>query len=205
VKIIGLVRGLLLVLYPFVVYVGLARLGVRTTATCLLVIAALSLVFAAIGPKEGRRLLALGPVVSAFLFLGSVLSESEAFLLALPALINCAFLVAFALTLRTELPMAERFARLYVSELPLEERIYCRNVTLVWCLFFAFNAAVAAATALFAPLGYWSLYNGVLAYVLSGLLFLSEYLIRKYRFRRFGTAFYDRVLERILPLPPNRS
>jgi uncharacterized membrane protein len=56
-------------------------------------------------------------------------------------------------------------------------------VTQAWCVFFVVNGALAFGTALFAPEAVWSLYTGVVAYVLMGLMFGGEYLLRM-RFKR---------------------
>ncbi len=40
-------------------------------------------------------------------------------------------------------------------------------------------AAVAAALALWAPLAWWTLYTGLIAYLLMGLLFAGEWLVRQ--------------------------
>ena len=40
-------------------------------------------------------------------------------------------------------------------------------------------ALVAAGLALWAPLAWWTLYNGLIAYLLMGLLFAAEWLVRQ--------------------------
>ena len=74
--------------------------------------------------------------------------------------------------------MIERLARLQHPDLPPEGVIYTRRVTQVWCAFFIINGAMALSTALWASLEIWSLYNGLIAYVLMGGLFAAEYLVR---------------------------
>ena len=56
--------------------------------------------------------------------------------------------------------------------------VYTRRVTQAWCLFFLCNGGIALATALWAPEAIWSLYTGIISYVLMGLLFAGEYLVR---------------------------
>ena len=56
---------------------------------------------------------------------------------------------------------------------------YTRRVTQVWCVFFAANAVVSAATALWADAAGWALYNGLIAYVAMGLLMAGEWLVRR--------------------------
>ena len=41
------------------------------------------------------------------------------------------------------------------------------------------NGLIAASLTLWAPLSWWTLYNGLIAYGLMGLLFAIEWLIRQ--------------------------
>jgi uncharacterized membrane protein len=52
----------------------------------------------------------------------------------------------------------------------------------VWCAFFVANGAVAAALALSGRRELWAAYTGVVAYLLMGLLFAGEYLVRRRKF-----------------------
>ena len=56
---------------------------------------------------------------------------------------------------------------------------YTRQVTWVWVGYFIVNAGIASALALWAPLSWWTLYTGLIAYLLMGLLFAGEWLIRQ--------------------------
>jgi uncharacterized membrane protein len=129
----------------------------------------------------------------------SAVVDEPRLLLAMPTLVNLGMLAVFAASLR-DTPMAERFARLQVPDLPPAEQAYCRSVTVVWCAFFALNGAVAATLAVWAPLAWWTLYTGALAYALMGALFAIEYITRLYRFRRFGRGPLDRTLAYLLPV-----
>jgi acyl-coenzyme A synthetase/AMP-(fatty) acid ligase len=61
-------------------------------------------------------------------------------------------------------------------EKPVER--YCRKVTLLWCAFFLVNGGIAAAT-VFQSNGAWLLYNGCISYILMGILFLGEFMVRQ--------------------------
>jgi uncharacterized membrane protein len=61
-------------------------------------------------------------------------------------------------------------------------------VTQVWCLFFLCNGGVALYTALYSSLAFWTLYNGLIAYVLMGLVFAIEYGVRQLVRRGNGAA-----------------
>ncbi len=56
---------------------------------------------------------------------------------------------------------------------------YCRNVTLVWCCFFIVNGSIALMSVFGDSYRFWALYNGCIAYILMGLLFAGEYIVRK--------------------------
>jgi len=59
---------------------------------------------------------------------------------------------------------------------------YTRQVTRIWCAFFAVNALIAAWTALWATREVWALYNGFFAYLAMGALFAGEWILRRRRF-----------------------
>ncbi len=75
--------------------------------------------------------------------------------------------------------MVERFARLQEPELPDYAISYTRTVTKVWCLFFIINGSISLTTC-FMDLQTWTLYNGLISYILAGLLFACEYATRLY-------------------------
>jgi uncharacterized membrane protein len=100
-----------------------------------------------------------------------------------PVLVSAAMLAAFGYTLITPPSMVERLARLRDPVLPPQAIAYTRRVTQVWCGFFAINGLIAFVTALWASPAVWSMYTGIVSYLLMGLLFGGEYLIRL-RFKR---------------------
>ena len=78
--------------------------------------------------------------------------------------------------------MIESFVRLEFPELPPGISRYCRQLTLMWAGFFAFNALMCAGLALWAPGAWWAFYNSILIFVLTGLLMVGEYIYRHFRF-----------------------
>ncbi|STQ08598.1 Predicted membrane protein [Enterobacter cloacae] len=52
-------------------------------------------------------------------------------------------------------------------------------MTKVWCGFFIGNGAVALFTVLYADLRLWTLWNGMLSYILMGTLMAGEWLVRQ--------------------------
>lgn len=104
-----------------------------------------------------------------------------------PVLVNAIFLGVFGYSLMAPPSLIERIARRKEPDLPSHAVHYTRRVTQVWCVFFFVNGAIALVTALWASTAIWSLYNTVIAYVLMGLLFGGEYLVRlRYKQRNNG-------------------
>ncbi len=161
--------------YPVLIYFGL-RQGVPTRwfALGLLALAALRW-----GRPLARKLpipllLAIAAAVAALAWF-----RSAASVLYYPVAVNLALLVVFAASLASPPTVIERLARLRHPDLDAHGVRYTRKVTVVWCGFFLLNAAAAAATALAGNQAVWALYNGFLAYLLMGALFLGEWLVRR--------------------------
>ena len=96
-------------------------------------------------------------------------------------------LVLFFVSLLRPPTIIERIARFKDPNLPDAAIRYTRNVTIIWCVFFILNGGAALYTTLYTSLETWALYNGVISYVLMGLLFAGEYLVRK-RFQNRALA-----------------
>ena len=77
------------------------------------------------------------------------------------------------------MPMVERLARIREPHLSPAGVRYTRKVTQVWCGFFIGNGAIALFTVLYADMRLWTLWNGVIAYILMGTLMASEWLVRQ--------------------------
>jgi uncharacterized membrane protein len=125
------------------------------------------------------------PGVAVLLASAATLFANDARVLMLtPALVSLALLGAFAFSFLQPETTVERLARAGGEPLPPEGVAYCRTVTGVWCGFFLVNAAISLELALAGSPRAWALYTGLVAYVLMGLLFAGEYLIRQWRFGR---------------------
>ncbi|WP_239952493.1 hypothetical protein [Pantoea sp. Z09] len=96
-----------------------------------------------------------------------------------PVLVNLLLLMLFAGSLRGSMPLVERIARLREPDLSPQGIVYTRRVTQLWSLFFLCNGGVAAATCLAGNLHWWTLWNGGVSYLLTGLLMAGEWLVRQ--------------------------
>jgi uncharacterized membrane protein len=197
-------NGLLVAAYPLAVYIGLTRFSARGLGLLLALMLAPGLLYKL---RRARRedlltVLRLPLSILALLALAAVLNDPR-FVFALPVLINLALLAQFAGSLRST-PIVERFARMQQPALSPQQIAYCRSVTKAWCVFFIANAATSALLAWLSPLFVWALYNGLIAYVLMGLMGGVEYVVRKFRFREYGSGLHDRLLARLFP-PASRA
>lgn len=157
---------------------GHDRLEPRWLALLLPVAAAMRL------PDFARSRAARWSIAGALLLAGvAVWSNALLPLKLYPVLVSLVLLGVFAYSLIAPPTVVERLARLREPDLPPAAVAYTRRVTQVWCGFFVLNGGIAFATAWWASQAVWSLYTGVIAYVLMGILFGGEYLVRL-RFRR---------------------
>jgi uncharacterized membrane protein len=179
-----LTGAVLLIAYPVLVYYGLTHWSPRFVAFALLCVL-VPFAFARLRRVDAAALrgLAAIPMVTALSLLLGFALDASGFVLAVPVAINAALLLVFGSTLRCgRLPMIERFARLHEKDLSEAKVRWCRQWTVVWCGFFVVNGGTALVLAVAAPLAAWTVYNGLVAYLLMGLLFATEWIARRLRF-----------------------
>ncbi|MCR5724121.1 MAG: hypothetical protein K6G80_03445 [Treponema sp.] len=174
-------------LYPVVVFTCLVLFKVPVRIFSLFVIGFAFVFFlAATGGKDRRQTARLFASAALFFAAGTVcfITGSSLFLKLYPVCVSGIFLLVFAYTLFSPPSMVFRFATLMDKSIvgsPSEKQVraYCRNVTIVWCVFFILNGAAALTTVLIGNDFLWSVYNGGISYVLMGLLFAGEFVVRK--------------------------
>lgn len=166
------------VAYPFVVYFGEGRIAPPLFA---LILAAVWLIRAPTLLREAGGRWMIGAALAYCLVLA--LGDRTGLLRWYPTLVSALLLVTFGATLAHGPPLVERLARRQEPDLPPYAVRYTRKVTWVWVGFFAFNGTLSAWLALRAPLPWWTLYTGLIAYLIMGALFAGEWLLRR-RLRR---------------------
>ena len=164
----------LIALYPFVIYFGIQILPATFFALLLAVVVALRA--AVVLPEERAMVLPVILLLLAYAVGAAIAGRTQA-LLYYPVLVNAILCVTFGWSLRTGDPLLLRIVRargIAVSEHGLR---YLSRLTFVWALFFAMNALVALWTTT-QTLKTWTLYNGLISYVLVGTLMLCEWPYR---------------------------
>ncbi|WP_143425987.1 hypothetical protein [Gilliamella sp. wkB308] len=104
-------------------------------------------------------------------------------LLFYPVAVNLIFFIVFSYSLTQPQTIIEKFARMNNPQLPNQAIRYKRNVTIFWSLFFIFNGSVALITCLLENMYWWTIYNGLISYLLIGICMGMEWLIRQ-KFQR---------------------
>jgi uncharacterized membrane protein len=125
-----------------------------------------------------RSLKPLPGCLAALLGVAALVWRSEISLYYYPVFVNVLFLLIFAISLRQKQSLIERLARRLEPDLPESGVFYTRQVTKAWCLFFIVNGGIAWWS-IGAGEAIWALYNGGIAYLLMGLMFGGEWLIRR--------------------------
>ena len=173
---------------PFVMHVALGteRLSLAASLLAALQVALIGLVLF----RRSRRgrvawlLLAVPAFLLASRFLGhvSVLAVSGVS----HTLIYTGLFAFFARTLRPgRVDLCTAMAARLRGALAPEMAAYTRNVTIAWCLFFAFQLVASLTLVLLAPAQVWSLFVNVLELPLVAGMFLVELAIRRLRFRSY--------------------
>lgn len=201
--VLGAISALFIVASPWVLYWTLSQQRIDVAALTLIgwvIVRAIPIVLSA-RREQRRAALQLPAIALVFAVLGWI-SDDGTWLLVLPS----ATQGAFGLTLLRSLsgvPLIEHFARMVKPELSPAELAHCRAWTRIWGLYLLALAAIGLCLARWAPLGVWTVYVGVVSYVLVGVLFAVEYVIRKIRFRDYGRNPLDWLLGKLFPAAPS--
>ena len=165
--------GILSVLYPLLWYYGREQGWFYPLAGFMLL---LWLARAAMQRDPGQRRVSF--LVAAF-FAAILLFRRPDSMYWYPVWVNGLLLLLFGLSLTQKQSLIERLARLQHPDLPPEGVRHTRRVTQIWCGFFVFNGATAAALAWLQWHDWWAVYTGIVSYILMGALFAGEWVYRK--------------------------
>jgi len=172
--------AIVVLLYPLAIYFGLQQFEPKYLAillTILVLVRGLFLSSNLLKHLKGSWFLLMlaGLTIAALSFI----QNSTLGLKLYPIIISSSFLLLFTYSLFKPPTVIERLARLQDPDLPDSGIIYTRKVTIVWCCFFIVNIIIASYTVFYTTIETWTLYNGLISYLLMGSLFLGELLYRK--------------------------
>ncbi len=197
--ILGALSTLFILASPWVLYWTLSQERVDIAAFTLIgwVIVRTIPVLISASREQRSAALQLPAIALVFALLGW-LSDNGTWLMMLPSATQAAIGFAFLRSLRGT-PLIEHFARMMKPDLPDAQVVHCRQWTWIWAIYVVVLAAVGLVLARFASLEVWTIYVGVVNYILLGVLFAVEYVVRKFRFREYGRNPLDWVLSKLFP------
>ena len=94
-----------------------------------------------------------------------------------PPVCNLFVFMVFFTSLFADETIIQKIARAYGDKLEKPAFIYTRRVTYAWCILTFFNFVVSVWT-IFLSDKIWLIFNGCICYILIGMLFIVEYIIR---------------------------
>lgn len=177
--VVSIMTGLLLLTWLFLIWFGLAH----NSLPWLLPLMALLLFLRF---RQTRR--QSGPlsvvtqivaVAGMTLCIASFLLKTHQLLLFYPVVVSGVMLAVFGGSLWSSMPVVERLARLRDPVLSEQAVRYTRRVTQIWCAFFIGNGGIALVTALYGDMSLWTAWNGMISYLLMGMLMAGEWLVRQ--------------------------
>lgn len=167
--------GGLFLLYPLLIYY--TRDNVYVSGCCLISMIAISIIRAIVFKRKDQLLVSTGVMFMIGLFL---IQKPELAHLLYPSMVSLSVAAYFIYTLIFPPSAVEQIARLMQGDLDEKGIKYTRKVTLIWVLFCFLNSAISYLTVLSNNGKIWFLYNGIVSYILMGMLFVGEYLYRKW-------------------------
>lgn len=159
--------------YPFLIYWGLQHYQAARLLPLLLILLVLRWVA---GSRASERILLVAIVVT--LAIIAFAWDHQLGLKFYPVMVNLGFLILFAGSLMSPPCFVERLARIRQPNLSPAAVAYTLKVTWMWSIFFLVNGCIAAITALWTSNEMWALYNGLIAYLMVGILFSGEWIVR---------------------------
>jgi uncharacterized membrane protein len=198
--VLGIISTLFILASPWVLYWTLSQQRVGVAAITLIGWVIVRTIPVLLSAKREQRAAALQlPAIAlGFAFLGWV-SNNGTWLLVLPSATQATFGLTFLRSLAGT-PLIEHFARMVKPELSVAEQAHCRRWTRIWGIYLLALAATGLALARWASLAVWTGYVGVVSYLMVGVLFAVEYLVRKIRFRDYGRNPLDWLLSKLFPV-----
>jgi uncharacterized membrane protein len=198
--VLNVISALFIAASPFVLYWTLTNHDVAVAAITLIAWALVRTIPILLSAQQAQRraALQLPAIALVFALLGWLLDDGT-WLLILPSATQATFGLTFLRSLKGT-PLIEHFARMVKTDLSAGEQAHCRRWTKVWGVYLIVLAALGLVLAGVGSLRLWTIYVGILSYVLVVVLFAIEYVVRKISFRDYGRNPLDWLLRKLFPV-----
>lgn len=168
-QITKIIFGVFAVAYPFIVFWALKKdIALKFIGFVLL----LSVIFSWTRSKNTILF-----ILGLLLCLSIIFFNQEIFVKLYPVLMNTGVFALFAVSLK-KTPLVTKFAEKMHKTMDEATIKYTRNATYAWAIVMGCNAVVSFIT-IFLSDEIWTLYNGLVSYMVIGTTMLIEYIIRK--------------------------
>lgn len=174
-----IILGSVFVLYPLIVFFGLQWVQPAYIAFALVCVAGIRFYYSK--TTSNIPFIKVAGINVIILLMLSFFSNSSFLLKLYPVVMSLSFLSIFLYSI-IKPPTVITLIAGARDKLTVNAVTYTKKVTKVWCVFFFCNALVSFST-VFLSDELWALYNGLLSYLLMGVLFLGEWIVRK-RFKK---------------------
>jgi len=180
--------GLIAIMYPVLVFCALVifKLPIRYLSIGIIIFA---IIYSIINSRhyKGKHTVALfvSPLILCVIGVVSLyLDDSPVFIKLYPALASIAYLTIMLTSFLFPPPLAYYFIDIFdksiKTKIPKQTfDNFCFRASVVWCVFFAVDAVIAALTAFFSSEIFWGIYNGGITYCIMGLIFIGEFIVLK--------------------------
>jgi uncharacterized membrane protein len=165
------------VLYPLLVYFGMTILP--SMAFVLIGLALIGVRLLALRHKPEAKIWKMAFLIAAIGLIVMLFLDPRLAIRAYPVVVSLSVAAIFGLSLLHPPTLVERMARLKEPNLPPTGIIYTRRVTIIWTLFLLANSFISATIAVWGTLAQWTLWNGLVSYLLMGTLFMGEMMVRR--------------------------
>lgn len=180
-RLITVIIAILILCYPLAVYFGLQHFSPRYLALGIAFVFLLRFIlFSSTATKRSRVTLILITTAGVIISIIGIISNATLIIKLYPCVINLLLFSIFLYSILHPPTIITRLAQIKTSNLPPKIIKYTKNVAVIWCVFFIINGFIALWTALFASTKIWTFYNGFLAYIIMGTLFITEFLYRQW-------------------------
>ncbi|AFJ43174.1 hypothetical protein CHQ84_03845 [Francisella noatunensis subsp. orientalis] len=167
---------IIIILYPFIVYIGLNLLSIKYLGLIIVLIFILRLLILKKDPNITWKLITIVGILLAGI---AIIVDNITVMLLYPVFVSISLFCIFCYSLFQDKSLITKLAIRISKEPPPDYAIkYTWYVTLAWCIFFAINACISVYTIILGSVQLWTLYNDFISYILIGLMMLSETIIR---------------------------
>ena len=198
-SIFNILFNIVLAMYPILVFYFLIiqNVPIRIFSLCIIAFALFEFIVRILIKSKKKHGFKFGNSIL-FLLIGVLgfIINSNFILKLYPVFMNIILLYTFGITLFHQPTIIYRFAVLADKSIPnshKENKIsaYCYKVTVVWVVFFIINGSIAAFTVFSGSDLIWAVYNNGISYMLVGILFTVEFIVRQFVHKKISRSITD--------------